>query len=310
MADDLITLADMVGNSLDVSDEVTSNLLQDAPFFASLMGVESSNGDTHKYVRETGAPTVGFRAVNAGRDLDSSTTELVTVTLKLLDFSFAVDKGAADTWIKGPQEYIQMEGMRHVAAALFAAEQQYINGTVGGSASGFAGFADALDDSDDTGVVDAGGTTASTGSSIYLVRAGVRDIQGVYATDGLALGETIVQDMVDGSGKHFPVYYTPGCAHIGIQIGGQYSLVRICNVTEDATKGATDDLIYSAFAEFPAGRGPTHILMNRRSRKQLRESRTSTNVTGAPAPTPLEVEGVPIITTDAIGSTETLLTAA
>jgi len=38
--------------------------------------------------------------------------------------------------------------------------------------------------------------------------------------------------------------------------------------------------------------------------KQLRDSRTATNVTGAPAPRPTEVEGIPIIVTDAIVNTE------
>ena len=51
-------------------------------------------------------------------------------------------------------------------------------------------------------------------------------------------------------------------------------------------------------------------VMNRRSLRQLQNSRTATNPTGAPAPIPDSAFGVPIIVTDAIVSTEALLTVA
>jgi hypothetical protein len=48
--------------------------------------------------------------------------------------------------------------------------------------------------------------------------------------------------------------------------------------------------------------------MNRRSLRQLQQSRTATNSTGAPAPFPTEAFGVPIVVTDALLSTEALET--
>jgi hypothetical protein len=48
--------------------------------------------------------------------------------------------------------------------------------------------------------------------------------------------------------------------------------------------------------------------MNRRSLSQLRKSRTATNATGTPAPIPREVEGIPIIVTEALSSTEAIET--
>jgi hypothetical protein len=124
----------------------------------------------------------------------------------------------------------------------------------------------------------------------------------------IELGETVVVDMLDGTGKHFPAYYTPGSAWCGLQIGGAYDIVRIANLTADTGKGLTDDLIYTALSRFPGGRSPTHIVMNRRSLSQLRKSRTATNATGTPAPIPREVEGIPILVTEAISSTEALET--
>ena len=69
----------------------------------------------------------------------------------------------------------------------------------------------------------------------------------------------------------------------------------------------TDALLAQLIEKFPAGRGPNYLVMNRRSLRQLQASRTATNPTGAPAPFPSEAFGIPIVVTDAISSTEALL---
>lgn len=305
MADDIFTVSDFIADALDVSDQEVSDLLIDAPFFARLPVITSSNGTTHKYAKETGAPVVGFRAENTGRDFDHSVDTLVTVNLKILDFSWAVDKAVADAWRKGgAAALIAREGRRHIASALFEAEQQYIQG-VNNDAGGFVGLQDSgqLNQLADEMVVNAGGASAL--SSVYLVREGENDVVGVVnGDDGVMLGETIVQDMVDGTGKHYPGYYTPGCTWIALQIGGARSVARICNL-DNGSNSLDDDTIYQAIEKFPSGRRPTVILMNRRSLRQLRASRTATNVTGAPAPLPTEVEGIPIVVVESIGSSET-----
>lgn len=67
MADDQLTIADLVGNTFDISSAEVSDLLEDAPLVARLPVQMSSKGDTHKYVKVTQSPVVGFRAENAGR---------------------------------------------------------------------------------------------------------------------------------------------------------------------------------------------------------------------------------------------------
>lgn len=311
MADDLFVLADFVGDALDLSPAQVTDLSNSAPFLMALPMVPSSNGTNHKYVKETGAPVVGFRAINAGRELDSSADTVVSIDLKVLDFSWAVDYALAKAWRRGgAPALIAREGLRHLKAAFYEFEKQIFYGT-GNDAGGFAGLLDnaQFDALADTMVVNAGGTTASTGSSVWLVTANENAMCSVMREGNpIELGETVVIDMLDGSSKHFPAYYTPGSAWCGLQIGGAYDIVRIANLTEDSGKGLTDDLIYTALSKFPGGRVPTHIVMNRRSLRQLRESRTATNATGAPAPIPREVEGIPILVTEAISSTEALET--
>lgn len=311
MPDTLHTIATLVADALDLSPAQVTDLSNAAPFFMALPVTDSSNGTAHKYSKETGAPVVGFRAENAGREFSRSTDTVVTVNLKILDFSWLVDKAVADAWRKGgAAAKIAREGFRHLRQAFFEAEKQYIYGT-GNAAAGFAGLVDnaQYNQLSDAMVLNATGTTAATGSSCWLIRAGEDAISGVMIPGNpIELGETVVIDALDGTGKHFPAYYTPGCAWVGLQVAGAFDAVRICNLTNDSGKGLTDNLIYEAMSLFPGERRPTHILMNRRSRRQLRQSRTATNATGAPAPLPMEVDGVPILTLESILSTEALVT--
>lgn len=307
MADDFLSLADLVTiNDQNLADIECSDLLDDAPLLKALAAAVASNGTDHKYTKETGAPVVGFRAPNEGRDLDSSNDTLVTINLKILDATFAIDKAIADAFKNGPQALIARELRRHLKAAFFHAEQQFINGTAN-DADGFVGLAEAatLDGLADAMVIGAGGSSAR--SSVYLIRTNDdgADCTAIMGQEGqIKADETTVQLVEDGSGKKYPAYVTPVLGWLGLQIGSIYSVGRIANLAA-STQTLTDDLIYEALAEFPASRQPNLIVMNRRSQRQLRDSRTATNATGAPAPRPTEVEGIPIIVTDAIGVAET-----
>ena len=257
MANDFPTVADSLADALDLSEAQVSDLEDAAPLVARLPAETSSNGTTHKYSKETAAPVVGFRAENVGRDFDHGADSIVTATLTILDWSWAADKAVADVWRKGGREaYIAMRGFRHVKAALKAYQDQLINGT-GADSGGFNGFADAstVDALADRMVVDAGGTTADTASSFWAIRVGIDDVSAVVNGDEtIAVGETPVQNFVDGSGGNLPIYYTPGTTWLGCQVGSAFSLGRIVNLTEDSGKGLTDDLVYDLLSQFPTDR--------------------------------------------------------
>lgn len=312
MADTFQTLAHLVKiNDMNARDDGCSDLLDRAPLIRSLAADEASNGTEHKYLKETSAPVVGFRAVNDGRDNSKSDDTLVTITLQILDATCTVDTMLAQGYGRGVEAYLDREIGRHIKAGFFHAEKQLIYGTAN-EADGFVGLAEAttLDGLADPMVVDAGGTTAGTGSSVFLIRTNDdgTDTMMIAGNEGMieVMETTIVR--VDGSAAGtFPAYYTPTQGWLGLQYGSIHSIGRIANLTEDAGKGLTDDLIYEALSRFPSDRMPNRIAMNRRSLEQLRKSRTATNQTGSPAPRPTEVDGIQIISTDAIVSTETLL---
>jgi hypothetical protein len=308
MADTFYPLASMVKiNDANLAPFEASNILNDSPLVRALASVYASNGTDHKVITETTEVTTGFRAVNDGRENSVSADTVVTLNCKILDASFAVDKALAESFTGGWQAFVAREASRHLRSAFFNAEKQVAYGTgTGGSAAGFAGLGDnaAYNQLADGQVVNAGGSSGC--SSVWLLRTGEDAVALVLGNEGnIAMDETTVVRIAGTTGT-YPAYYTPITAWMALQIPSTYDVARICNL-DASSNSLTDDLIAAAIALFPVGRRPNLIAMNRRSWKQLQNSRTATTPTGAPAPFPSESHEVPIVVTDAILSTETAL---
>jgi hypothetical protein len=304
-----VTSADVVlFNKVDM-DLRLSEVLDSAPLTAAL-AARTTRSNTFTYNKKTANPSVGFRDVNDGAENTKSTNVLVTNTLKFLDLSFDIDEAAALVDDRGVDHIMGLEAIDHLQSGMAEIEEQVIYGT-GNQASGFEGLANQsyLNNIADAQVVNAGGTTAGTGSSVWLIRTGEEDIQLIWGQQGvITIGD---RQRVQKPGSSKGYYWA--LAHAihgwcGVKLGTTYSAVRIANLTADSGKGLTDALISQAMEKFPASRGPTHIVMNRRSHGQLQRSRTATTPTGQPAPFPVDAFNVPIIVTDRISSTETLLT--
>ena len=294
------SLADLVlVNDKNLADIDVSDLLQDAPLLAALPAEIASNGTTHKYLKETGAPVVGFRSPNDGREHDSSVDTLETLDLKILDATFTVDTAIANAYRLGPEAFIAREAQRHLRAAFKEAEDQVVNGD---DAAGFDGFIDWLSSTAalTTNETDTGATAYS---SVYLLKTGPNGVRMIVGQDGqLEIGETVTQRVAGATGW-FMAYVTPIQAWLGVQMGGVYTAGRVCNISGGTGTTLDDALIYRNLELWEQG-DPDLIVMSRRSREQLRASRTAVNATGAPAPTPTEVGGIPIITTTSVHNNE------
>ena len=131
MANDYLTVADLVAGAFDVAQTGTSDILNQSPLVARMPRINPSGSNTvHKYRKYTGAPAVGFRSENDGRENDHSEDTVVTVNLKIADFSFSVDIASAEGDSQStPEQVIAREGARHLQGILFKAEQQTIYGT-------------------------------------------------------------------------------------------------------------------------------------------------------------------------------------
>jgi len=308
MANAWRSTADVVTMNTDMGF-IISDVVDQAPLVA-MMAARTAAKNTLTYSKRTANPTTAFRAENDGLEYTDSTTVAVTATLKILDASFAVDVAVADAREDGWAAEVFDEGQSHLRQAFAEVEQQIFYGTgTGGQASGFAGFNEQtnLDDIADAQTVNAAGTTATTASSVYAVRFGPQDVELIWGQRGqLMMGDMSVVPIPGATGT-FPGYYTPITGLVGLKIGALASVVRIVNVTADATKTLTDALLSSAIFTMDGG-SPDAFVMGRRSHQQLQASRTATNPTGAPAPFPSEAFGIPIIVSPQINATEALAT--
>jgi hypothetical protein len=265
-------------------------------------------GINYKTLVRTELPTVAFRNVNEGSATVKSRYENRLVECFTLNPIWNADQAAADAYEDGAPAFIAMEGVGMVEAAIRTLCKQFYYGNAAtglGDAKGNPGLIDAYDATNF--VVDATGTTASTGSSVWAVRFGLQDVCMVWGNKGdLALSDVVTQQILDGSNNPYMAYIQSLLARPGLQVGKIQSVGRIKKLTADSGKGLTDSLISQLIEKFPVGHKPDVLFMSRRSHGQLQRSRTATNPTGQPAPFPTEAFGIPIEVTDSILDTEPL----
>ena len=307
MASSFRTLADVMALAdLNLGDEDPTELLQDARVLAALPAKESSNGQYHKYAREIGAPTVGFRTVNVGRELSKTTEEIVTAELKLMDASWSVDSTLIDD-IGNGEANRQTSG--HLRAAFKKFEQIIFYGTDAtvGDTAGFSGLMQELTVAKGNVTLNGGGAGDEL-TSIYLIRALPNEIEAI------SQGEIEMGNITESMGleagqtdKWLNRYSMKIQAWLGLQVGTKYSAHRLANVATasaaPAGEKASDDAILDAVSVMPYE--PTHIVMNRYALRDLRNSRTATSNTGV-ASRPTDVDGIPIISTTTLRTDEAI----
>jgi hypothetical protein len=260
-----------------------------------------------------------FRSANEGATVGKANYENRLVETFILNPRWESDKAVADAFEDGAAAYIAMDAESMVEKSMVDLCAQFYYGTnttFGGNAKGFPGLLDSYDATNN--VVDAGGTTASTGASVWLVKFGPKAVQWVWGQDGqLLVPDPRIETIYDSNNNPLTGYVQDMLARPGLQVGSIRAAVRIKKLTADSGKGLTDALISQALAKFEVGVVPDVILMSRRSRQQLQQSRSVTIFSGGGgmkadartenvAPVPEEAFNIPIAITDAIKETESL----
>ena len=191
--------------------------------------------------------------------------------------------------------------------ALLCKQFYYGAGTTLGSFADAKGFPGLYDVVDPTMVVDATGTTPTTGSSVWAVKWGVKNVQWVYGLNGqLNLSPVVEFPITDSSGNRYTAYRQEILARPGLQCTSVFGCGR--NQEPDGRRRHRLDRQAhgTVVVPLPLRTRARCIPMSRRSREQLPASRTAVNPTGAPAPTPVDFEQIPIYPTDAIQNTEVI----
>lgn len=273
-------------------------------------------GTSYKLVTRSSYPGVGFRTANDGSTPGKSEFENQLIECFILSSAIQADVAVANAYEDGPEAWKDIESVGVMKQALIEIGSQVIYGT-SVDANGFPGL-QALHAAFNAGlVVDAGGTTAGTGSSVYALNTGSQGVSLVLGNNSsFSLTDWRIENVAGGTaGTVYPAHVANLTAWVGLQAGSKYSIGRLKDATEDSTKGVTDAKIAELLSKFPVGYAPNLLLMNRRSAYQLQASRSATTIysgskssTGLEvfAPMPTESNGVRIVVTDSIGNTETL----
>ena len=292
-----------------------------------LLPARTIKGINYKTLVRTGLPTVGFRDANEGYAASKGTYENRLVETFIFNPRWEADKAVADRYEDGPEAYIAQEAGAIMEASMQALAEQFYYGrgtstqcglattTVKGDAKGFFGLlelseAAGLTVASNNLLIDGGGTTADTGTSVYMVKTGPAHVNWVWGNGGnLEVDDAVTERILDGSNNPFTAYVQEMLAYPGLQVGSVYSFGRIGELTEDASCTLTDAHLANLYSRFKTAFKPDVIFMTRRSQRQLQDSRIlATGGTvlgdGAPVPFPTSWNTIPIHVTDAISDAE------
>lgn len=245
-------------------------------------------------------PTTAFRAANEGSAGGVSTYQRDLVECYILDQQLRMDTQVADASEDGAPAVLAREASGGMLGVARTIGKQIYYGTTN-DAKGFPGLF-ALTDS--THIFSAADTGAN--SSVYAVRFGDQDLTLVGGSnDGLKMApEWRVQSVLDSNSNPYDAYVNAIKGWVGLQFTNPHSVGRIKLLGTNTGKTMSDAMAYDLLATMPAGWTPDLWIMNRRSVTQLRKARTSTSSPYLTAPMPKDIDGVPIMVTDAITNSE------
>lgn len=309
------TLLDIA--KLNGSDAVVGLIEENLTYSPELekIPVRTIKGTSYKIVLRESYPGVGFRSANEGVTGGQSVFSNRLAECFIIDGQIRVDKAVADAYEDGASAWMAIEASGVTKQAFIEVGSQVFYGTSVDS-KGFPGLTEVHTALNNGIVLDAGGTTAATGSSVWGVKFGPDGVQFVFGQGTtLNLGDWMTQQVTDSNSKLYTAYTNGLTGWVGLQIGSKYSIGRLKDATEDSTKGVTDARLGELLSKYPVGYRPDAWFMSRRSAYQLQSSRSSTvNATASKsssgsevwAPLPTESNGIPIVVTDSIVNTETL----
>lgn len=312
MAYSYLTMLDLAKvNGSDQTVGLIEENLNAAPE-AAILPARTVSGTSFRSLIRTAYPSGAFRAANSGSEPVKSTYVNKLHETYYYDLQLEMDNAIASADENGTEHALAMEADGAARGYMLDIGPQVWYGTgTGGDALGFPGAKQIVDS---TMVVDATGSTADTASSVFAICAMPKFFELIFGKNSvLEVGEWRKQT-VTRSSKEMTAWKNSLEGWVGAAFYSKYAVGQIKNCTAQTGKGLTDVLLSQLIQAFPIGVKPTHFFMNRRSRQQLQASRSVTlfgQGTSRPnqeviAPIPDSYDGIPIICTDSIVSTEAI----
>lgn len=223
----------------------------------SLLPFRSINGVSFKHGRRAGLPTVSFKGINQGIDNSKSIIEQVTIETKNIGGRSEVDKLLAEADPRG------VNALRAEEDAGFAAAmgnmynlKAFYGSTVTTKGLEFDGLATILNAVSKSTVKSAGGSTASSQTSAYVLAFNdantssgrLRGVEGILGNGkNISAIDMGLQYAVDADSKKFLAYTTEFEFAPAFAVYDERSVGRICNI--DASNAITIALLNSLIVE-------------------------------------------------------------
>jgi hypothetical protein len=305
----------------------------------------------------TGLPSSGFVNFNEGFTPSKCTLAVREFDCKLIGGQIAEEVITAQKWNRAHPtigySYFDLQTETKVVADMRHINRVLVYGTTV-DAKAFPGMKEltpyisgnvlALTDTpDDTdfvkSVINAGGTTADTASSVYSICFGDKDAQLVIGNDQggeFFTMSDIIQQMLapDSSEPTKTSLHNVMQMHgyVGLSVGGftkltpdqtvptQYAIRRLANVTQDAAAKVTDAKLEKLVLSHGDGKRPSMLAMSPRSGDQWAASRSAASVSvflggmttakdsqvNLQAPRPTNYEGIPVVYDSVIKNTDAI----
>lgn len=304
----LPTLLDI---ALATGDEGIAGLIEEVIKFVPEVqkgAARTIKGTTFKTTVRIGLPTgSGFRKANAGSAPSKSRREQRQFECFIVDKPWLCDKAVADAHEDGAPAYISSEAIAVLQAQLIELGRQFYDG-VSNAPDGHPGLK-AMYDADNM-TVDAGGTTANTGSSVWAITWGEQGVQWLYGNGTNPLQMTDVKEVVlpdeNDPTKICTKYHQQLLAWVGLKLGNLKTVARLKNLTAEAGKTLTATRLRALLSKYPIGYKPDAFYLTPRSMDQYIDSITVTRDDYTEPPRPTSFNGIPLIETDSILNTEAI----
>lgn len=343
------------GRQIPLTAGIMQAVKTDAPALAAF-DTRTSSDTKFMALAMTALPEAsGFKDYGEGFTASNARLELREFDAKFLGAKVEVPKHTAARWdathASSGTTYFDLQVMATMSAEMRNLERTIFYGTVQ-DAKGFPGLKQltpyasanlyALTDNpedDDCirSVINAGGSTANTASSVYSVIHGEMDCQLVACNDFggelFAMSEPITQHIAPNSDlptATLPYLITDISGHFGVSVSGmnqtpnsrvptQYSVRRLANLTNDSGAKLTGEML-DLLIDSHGGKQPSALYMSKRSGRQLAKDGGATDVfvslggggdakntaTRKQAEAPLYWGKIPIIYTPAIKNNDAI----
>lgn len=302
-------------NGSDALTGLIEDFTQYSPEYSQIPVITRA-GITYKTLSRTSLPGAGFRLVNQGITGSASTYAQRVHEMFFVDTPLIVDEAVykGDDGVTGDILYQEGQGGLQSTINLIANQTYY--GAVADGSNGFVGLRSQLlpTGSGLTAVTASSAQNTTTAYGLWLNPQGVTYSVGKYGEIAFPPFQrqfVSTNTTAASTPSGFWAYVSNISCYIGLSVGSLYSVFGITGVSLAAP--LTDALALNQLIQVPLTRRAGFTwFMNKTAWGSLQKSRTAINFqpatakSGTPAwsPPPLELEGYPIVVTEALTNTE------